>query len=423
MILVSSYVLSLVFIFTAIRALYRGDIRYAPIFLISLMILASALSGQNIIYSDFAEFWSQEGARTFSNWNMIYFIFVLVGLVISHPSILYTNYKINIENPTIILGRFKFMISIGAILMLCAALVHMISIDWRAIYFSETYLFMNSIHVLENINTISVFLHVGRNFLGLIAFVLIGISIVTRNWTALIILIIPCAWFFALGFSSHSRFPVSYAGVVGSILFISRMRSVAIIFLTFALISYVSALMGRSAGAHGISQIIPSLMAAVNPGWNGLERLVTNFFEGVYNQGEVFWHLGYAHPSHYKVLSFSPLPSFIDQFSTIGLPYQMRYHPFVPMGATSEVLLFGWTYFIIYWTSVFAIYKLIMRSFNKSTGIIPILALMIFMFALYAQFTYPLRWVFRPYLLSGAIALSPIFIRGVRSVISQRGYR
>lgn len=406
-----------IFLPISAKRVAAGDLRFSPLFFVLMFLLVSILSSYEIIYSEFARLWSQEGAIIFSNYNIIYFSFISIAIILASPEIFKSNFKI--AKIDIKLGNFgnNVYFLISAIFIFAISILHIFAIDLNGIHFSSQYLFINSINILEHQNSFTAFIHTGRVIFGVIAFSLLGIAIASNNKLALFILALPCMWYFTITFAGHSRFTVAFAGATAGILFVSGKRRLAGIFGVLALIAYSSALAGRNSGTHGLSVIWSSALTGLSPSFEQIQRIITNFFEGVYNQGEVFLHIHREHPDIYKMLSFSPLPSFIDGYSSNALPSQLRYHTFVPIGATSEVLMFGWQYALIYWSFVAIIYRIVIKSFSSSNIYIPIVALVIFLFAFYAQFTYPTRWVVRPYILAALIALTPNIIALLRRTL------
>ena len=113
----------------------------------------------------------------------------------------------------------------------------------------------------------------------------------------------------------------------------------------YAAIAFASGFAGRSLAQHGLSTIggMFSNVASMDS-QDLISVLVTNAFEGFFNIAEGFM-LVPAYPNIYKVLSVSPLPSFIDGFDRIREMYEVRLHTYVPLPGYMEALLFGPVFF------------------------------------------------------------------------------
>lgn len=128
-------------------------------------------------------------------------------------------------------------------------------------------------------------------------------------------------------------------------------RSIPLALAGLGLAFYASAIIGRGSGNHGFATIFstfelldPRLLADV--AWTSLYTV----FEGIPVAAQAAT-LTASHGDEYKILSFSLLPSFLDGFSAIRSASEVRISEFVPIGAWSESLMFGYGYFV-FWLAI-----------------------------------------------------------------------
>lgn len=395
MILLIGYALSIWGIAYSTLAIRRVGITVVPILLISLITFNACLVSQNIIYSEFAKVWSNYGALYSGSENIRYMILIFfVYLVpfwilrrklyyVSHDTTLYLKYLPN---------SYLFPASI---LLFCFSLIHITVLDLQAVMSSQEYLFLASSRALKIVNPGTLLVQSIYKYAGIICFLIFATAIISRKKLLVLTIAFPCVWFSLYELAGHSRFAAVYFGIAGGILLAYKRRVSGTVLMTIAVLAFLSALQGRNSELHGLSNLGSGLFQFKAFEVDQLMRFYANIFEGVFVQGEAFIYSSYEHDPIYKALSFSPFPSLIDNFNTRALPYALRLHRYVPMGASGEVYLFGPSYTVIYWVTISFAYFCILRLAIERRYMMFLLTMCFFILCSYLQFTYPVRWVYR----------------------------
>lgn len=156
------------------------------------------------------------------------------------------------------------------------------------------------------------------------------------------------------------------------------------------------ALAGRGIGEFGLGSIPTILSAPFEGESNGAVEVVGSIFQGVFITGDGN-EFRADFPAIYKILSFSPFPSAIDNFPAYREQYAMPLSAFVPMSGYTEVIAFGPAYFIFLWGFVAILMRKILLS-QKKIGLLYIIVSATVLFFLIQGGTYPVRNFFRPLL-------------------------
>jgi hypothetical protein len=229
-----------------------------------------------------------------------------------------------------------------------------------------------------------------------LSFLVLAVAKSLKTARAMILLYPACTWLFVFNFSANSRVAaialVSYSATRFA-LGARRIRVVTVALLALYVMSAV--LTGRGTQFHGLANL-PIIATLPLEGEQTIVEILINIFQGVPVTADGLLVPGNHHPQ-YKLLSISPLPSFLDGFSAIREEMELRLHVFVPMSGVTEIARFG----PVYWTVVALIYFLLVRQVNSKkvvlvvgqTGIVGA-NLLLTMFTIIA-FSYPLRNTFR----------------------------
>lgn len=169
-----------------------------------------------------------------------------------------------------------------------------------------------------------------------------------------------------------------------------------------AVISQASALSGRGSGSHGIVSIPDAFTGIAQADLGGLlSGLMLNVTEGIFVLSEAFTRSP-TYPFIYKILSFSPFPSAIDNFATVNVLYQQRLTRYVPLSGLAEAYFFGPAFLaaliVMFWIGL-TIYRKVIRR-NQYIGLAVGLLLVL---ATVTIFAYPLRNALKPYWISVVI--------------------
>jgi len=380
----------------AVREIAATRIAALPLFLLALMLATSSLAPSGIIYSDFARIWSRMGAVTFALENCLYTSCILLGywvvywLASQGPAATNTMQALSPKS-----GNFQNFL---AFTILIYSAYHMSLTNWSAFWSNYQYLSIGAVTI--NSNPVTGFVLRFAKVVSLLAFALLGTSIIANRKLPAAMLALACSWFMILAIASHSRISVVFAGVLALVLFLSKKRShksLSIVVVLFAVANLANSLLGRS-GEQGLSSLSSYFDYSLELKLDDIGGLFTNIFEGAFVQGEVFYFTNTEHYENYKLLSLSPLPSFIDGFDSI-LGQEIRFSVYVPMGATGEVFLFGPGYMVTYFSVVLFCYYVVAREFYRRPGYFSLAMLCIFILASHIQFAYQARGVFRLFIL------------------------
>ncbi len=101
----------------------------------------------------------------------------------------------------------------------------------------------------------------------------------------------------------------------------------------------------------------------------------------------------------YKVLSFSPFPSFIDGFSSILKLHEVRVNNSVPFSAISEVRWFGNIFLLLFYASIAVLLKYANLAYYYSKGILPFFLSGFIFWITFTINSYPVRNTYRSILI------------------------
>lgn len=292
-----------------------------------------------------------------------------------------------------------------------------------AVLLNNVYGMMGSDDILSSSLSWVAFLHTLGKFSGVAAALMFGIAVV-RGRLLLFLFSAPLLlWHFFYELAGSSRYAFAYAcAVFIVIVFVSKgwTRVIGgILVAAVAVLSLLVALNSRNFGAYGLLAL-PTAFQFQNV-WATLTYAVGNLFEGVFVFSEHF-AAQIDYDDAYKLLSFSPFPSFLDGFSGMREGMEHRLHRYVPRGALDEVLQFGLPYIAVY----AAIFLLCVRSSVKllASGRSPAIAIILnvlLLLCLLLQLTYSLRTIFKVILLVLVASVLLLQRRGGRPETQMRG--
>jgi hypothetical protein len=368
-------------------------------------------------------FWSNQGVVHNANYVSSYTLFILFFYFFSiyFCDLIFSKNKISIGSfrNKILDFNFKKTIFILSFFLLIINLFYFYVIDWSIFWFNDTYLLISSIDGLRVSNSLTKTLHMLAPLNGLMCCIFFALSIIFKNTKAILILLLPVIFFLLLKVGDHSRLSALYFGVIAIIFYFSKKNiNNKFIFPILLITSYfclLNSLVGRSLGVHGFSATF-SFFDNVYIAFTNGEYLNTfgNLFEGAFVHGEAFSFLNYQYPQIFKYLSFSPLPSLIDGYDINAHNYSLRLHTYVPMGATGELIIFGFNYVLIYFFIVLLSIYTSIKVFNKNHFLIFLISLFLILLASYLQFTYPIRNVLRFFYIAIFINLMALYIPHLR---------
>ncbi|MCG9736455.1 hypothetical protein L1D51_21095, partial [Pseudoalteromonas shioyasakiensis] len=180
---------------------------------------------------------------------------------------------------------------------------------------------------------------------------------------------------------------------------IFKRKTLPLFFLFLSALSLAKVMLGRGQSTQGISAISEQFSLVWDVGiFNVFFMSLYNLAEGGLNIANSFL-IDQRHSELYKILSFSPLPSFIDGFSSISETESIRLHTYVPMSGISEVYLFGGVYPFVFYFFLYIIFVNVERlRFTKGPGLY-VLFSVITLYSVSTLFSYSLRTTWKIMLL------------------------
>jgi hypothetical protein len=225
-------------------------------------------------------------------------------------------------------------------------------------------------------------------------------------------------FYFFLLLSLHSRAAAFVPVLLATnymVLRLRRRRTMVPIMIFIAVVALVGALGGRETDRHGLSTLpetILSPFASLDPfdqikGTGiGIFQVLMDLCQGAIVTAESLQPTGDFILS-YKILAFSPFPSFIDGYSSIRGTSEHRLHEYVPMSGAGEVFHFGWMYACILLIGLTVLIRAHTRIAEKNPAMF-ILCNFLIMFSIYLLFSYPLRNSLRYYWIAVALYVGAV---------------
>lgn len=379
-----------------------GFIPYPHGFMLYLLVgqIVLALHANHIIEYSFV--------RVFSTYAYIFHyneMFFLLSAMFFSLVVCVPNAKVSIREQVKLIrvsSTVLYTIIIGIIIF---EATYALIIRWDVVWYNTTYLQMTSEDVLVSQNSLTrtiqqLFALVGLAAVGMTVFV-----ISVRKWLLAAILIPIATWHVLYSLAAHSRVVTLYLGIAAILTFLlTRNRIVPVILAVAALLVTASVLWGRITDFHGFSSL-PMFWVNIQRYFDviGFE-IVGNLFEGMFVTSEYFSR-GFRYANIYKILSLSPLFSFIDGFDQVRETYEVKLQYWVPNSAVSEVLSFGVPYIIVYFSAQIIAGYMSARLMIRRPGLLALLVNSYIFFSSIQQFAYSTRTVFRSFIYTIVLCL------------------
>ena len=180
-----------------------------------------------------------------------------------------------------------------------------------------------------------------------------------------------CAWLFWFAFylSAGSRLAAVMFFSLFAIQFLLSRGRMAVAYLVIgffgAFVIMMIALATRASGEYGISNFFNAISYfSGKVAWDFAIFSWVNFMQGIFvtSDGIIYDQF---YNTDYKLLSFSPLPSFIDSFDEVRKGAQIMIYKTVPMGGIAEIYHFGLGYFLFYICALILILRTAHKSFKS----------------------------------------------------------
>jgi hypothetical protein len=316
--------------------------------------------------------------------------------------------------------------ALGVVLAV-AALVYMqiiiqiFTTNIAATWSNDQYLYINSPQSVTSANAVSLLCVRISQYVGFAAAATLAMASRSRIRLGVLLLLPATIYLFLVGFGAHSRSAALILFCAAAVLISSEARSDRAIswsLIGLGAFCWISALSGRAIGHHGISSIGETIVATLGnlstP--DHLFSYILNPLEGIFSVAtgslmKMDYTLGY------KILSFSPTPSFIDHFDKIYLNQQIRINAYTPMPGILEAFAFGPIYFGFLLLVVFVVCRTVTQLSIKVAGALPTLVNFVVSLSVIYLFAYNLRNGFRAILACGAVSLAIFGFKLGRSVL------
>lgn len=336
---------------------------------------------------------------------IVYFIFFL-GLAsvalrvqkIEGRNKYFNNLKIDINS------RYLFVCS-AFLVAICLAHIMITELKFIATYYS--YLEIRNPDFYNATNIISKLVIANIGFVGVTSAPLLAISIINKKKLLTTVLVLVFLYTSVFQAAAHSRWLVLQMATLLFLLLTSKKSKTSkllITFLTAALpFAYFSTIFARTNASFGLNTVFNSFSLS-DLTEIALINSLANLFGGMLVLSETLNKASIWHPDIFKSLSFSPLPSFIDNFSSVRDSYEIRINIYGPLSAISEAYWFG-----ISWSALFlfivvqslkcveSIWQMSKKTLSPNTQLIAFLAFGLTLYAHVLIHQYPirssLRWV------------------------------
>lgn len=376
--------------------------------------------------------WSNLGAIYNSEESIYYFFCITILYFVIHicfkPSRRVSKENWERFNSTLHSLRIGSLLLLPLVVLSSGfALAHFLILNKAIILFTPVYLQMASDDALQIRGSLPEFVQSSYKMMGLLSFVGLAFLVFWRRLGFALLLVLPATWFLLFEVAGHSRYAAVFLAAFSVSLFVlgtnRTHRFVAFVGLVFAVLAYSAALQGRNLGEHGFLTLGSFFQQAMFSDPAFILRMLTNLFEGVFSVAESFYYVNIELPEPYKLLSFSPLPSFLDGFATNWQNSAVRLDTYVPMGALGELLLFGTGYLVFYFATVALALFLTVMALRRGMFLTGNLMALVFTIATFMQFSYSVRTSYRFFLICIATFLLAAIVDHRRRAILRRQTR
>jgi len=369
---------------------------------------------QGLAFNAFMESYSRGGVYTYYFQTMMLYFAASLLVVVSFWGGMFRKGAQRVGSIHVDITRFATVmptinIAIGSFAALILLIFAMVA-DWDTIWSNYRYLAMTKPDVIT-VPSLGIIANL-LPFIGIIAGVLAAINIAMQRPIPSIIFTVMWVMISLFFVASHQRVsilpPVAML-VVLSMVATRPFRIIKILTACYAVFAHATALLGRGSTAHhGLSSLFEAYDQVSSTGFYDLAtRLLLNLTEGVFVVAEGFARNA-EYPQIYKVLSFSPLPSFIDRFSDINRLYQVRLSVYAPFSGVTEAYFFGAGYVVLLigiYLGSFWVYRRVMER-NKYLGLAVGLLILL---ATIQIFAYPLRNSLKPLWVGNIVGIAALF--------------
>lgn len=268
-------------------------------------------------------------------------------------------------------------------------------LDWQKAWMNDTYMLMGSAAVLNGNGGIYNFLGVSASLAALLTAAAFFYTLFSKEKGSALLLGPAFLWHVAYQIGSHSRMSgVMFA--IGALLAFrnprTRIWSGGLIILS--IVCLCQALAARALGVHGLASVFDVPRFFVLYLSDQPLDIILNLCEGVFVSSEIFART-FIFDNWYAILSFSPFPSFIDNFSIVNYQQGQGLHKFVPISAIHEAYSFGIPHLVLFIATEIAAGLCTARLVHKQNSSFSIMLNAVVLLGFATQFAYPVRSTYR----------------------------
>lgn len=291
---------------------------------------------------------------------------------------------------------FAFLLLIAFLLVCHFSQVNL----YKVIYNRGVYLDIRTPTNVSINTTLLKGIHLGIALIGSLLSILTAFYLRNCNKVFSIVAGICFLYCLFITMSSMSRFSVVQCGLFTLVLYTSRKKAFdigAIVMGCITLLVYATVMAARievlgNYGSFGFSAVWKILLAGSFFIKDLVYFLFYNFFGGGFVLADAFIKGSFYYPLKYKILSVSPLISFIDGFNTVERYTDVnKVVPTMPLSNFAEAYVFGTGYFILFVLLVLAIIYMTTLFWKRYHGFFAILVMSPMYFAFMKMHSYPIR--------------------------------
>ncbi len=373
--------------------------------------------------SAYLYWWQVKGTYGSVHTHVLLLFLILVILAFTVDSWLHRQLGIKIHKPTTkfifeslnridgSVNSFLNSIPMALCVLFLSSLyfIHFWQIDKSKIFYYDEYLSIRQADFVGIENSMLNLVHDTLPLQGVLFSVLLATYFRKKNIVMLSVVLFPFLYSFLISVAFNSRFAPLQLFFLAFILFVTRRKKwslSAALITSFGFLMYGATISLRRAadariGEFGLAPFL-SLFSSGNilPD-SPIFFMLFNFFGGGFVMAEAFLRDNVNYPIKYKILSFSPLPSFIDGFDSVSYVSKVyRASSTGPFSNFAEAYLFGAIYSILFVIIIILSLYFLNRFWYRFGGRLTFVLYMPAFYAFARMYQYPLRHTLRYLLFS-----------------------
>lgn len=297
--------------------------------------------------------------------------------------------------------RFVFINYVLLAIFFLLYIWHILEVDFDPIMSNTAYLFnVDPLNVGAK-SSVAVIMHNLSGPIGLMFSFMMVFYFRAKRYDMFALMVLLFSYCLFIKSSQFSRWlPLMFAGIAISIFMVYRSRKKYIpivIFVVLTLFSFILVFKGRGSFEQGFLGFVVQILYFTLEDLSYLTNFIVNVFGGFIIYAEAL-EMNWSYDLGYIVRSFSPLPGFIDGWQVYVVDVG-KINKYVPFSVFGEIYFFGeWIGYFVSFLFFLTLIR-IEYVYRKYPSIFSVLGLIIFIYIYLASFFYPVRNVFRIYLI------------------------